>query len=146
MNYDLDLKKSFSNKRVFITGHTGFKGSWLAFLLYKAGADVVGYGLEPALARCHFNLLSLKNKIKHVSGDIRDSALLKSTIHDHRPEFVFHLAAQALVRHSYHDPLNTYSTNVIGSLNLLESVKTCDSVRSLIFVTSDKCYENLERI
>ena len=144
MNYSFDIKKSFSKKKVFITGHTGFKGSWLAFILHKAGADVVGYALEPSTDRSHFNLLSLKNKIKHVSGDIRDLALLKNTIHKHRPEFVFHLAAQALVRSSYQDPSNTYSTNVIGSLNLLESVRSCDSIRSLIFVTSDKCYENLE--
>ena len=144
LDYHLDLKKSFSNKKVFITGHTGFKGSWLAFILYKAGADVVGYALEPSLDKNHYNFLALKNKIKHISGDVRDLDLLKKSIHEHRPDFVFHLAAQALVRYSYQDPLSTYSTNIIGSLNVLESVKSCDSIRSLIYVTSDKCYENLE--
>jgi CDP-glucose 4,6-dehydratase len=139
-----DFISTFRGRRIFITGHTGFKGSWLAYLLYKAGAEVMGYALPPATDISHFELLGLDKKISHRTGDIRDT----ETLHDHlsgfRPEFVFHLAAQALVRPSYADPVATYSTNVLGSVNLLDAVRRCDSVRSLVYVTSDKCYENVE--
>jgi len=138
--------KTFKNRRVFITGHTGFKGSWLAFILNEIGADVLGYALEPVTSVNHFNLLNLRNKINHTVGDIRDSTLLSRTLIDFQPEFVFHLAAQALVWPSYDDPANTFSTNVIGSVNLLDSVRQCESVRSLVYITSDKCYENVEWI
>lgn len=138
--------QSFCGARVFITGHTGFKGSWLAFLLNQMGADVVGYALPPATSVNHFELLGLNSKIKHIVGDIRDSQLLMDSIIDFQPEYVLHLAAQALVRPSYDDPVSTFSTNVMGSVNLLESIRHCNSVRSLVFVTSDKCYENVEWI
>lgn len=136
----------FSGKRVFITGHTGFKGSWLAFILSEAGAEVTGYALHPHTAVNHFDLLELDRKMKHIVGDVRDSEMLEKTVHDFEPEFVFHLAAQALVRPSYDDPITTFSTNVMGSVNLLETVRLCESVRSLVYITSDKCYENVEWI
>jgi CDP-glucose 4,6-dehydratase len=140
------LKKIFANKKVFITGHTGFKGSWLAFLLDEMGADVLGLALPPATHINHFDLLELDKKIKHVVGDIRDASLLADTLNEFQPEFVFHLAAQALVRPSYDDPSATFSTNVMGSVNLLDAVRRCESVRSLVYITSDKCYENDEWI
>jgi len=140
------LKRFFSNKKVLITGHTGFKGSWLAFLLNDIGADVMGFALPPVTAISHFDLLGLDKKIKHVVGDIRDASLLTDAMNKFQPEFVFHLAAQALVRPSYDDPTATFSTNVMGSVNLLDAVRHCESVRSLVYVTSDKCYENVEWI
>ena len=139
-----DVFKEFSGRRVFITGHTGFKGSWLALILHEAGAEVMGYALKPATTPNHFDLLNLDKKIKHIEGDICDSLLLAQTMNELKPEFVFHLAAQALVRPSYANPADTFSTNVLGSVNLLDAVRGCDSVRSLIYITSDKCYENVE--
>ena len=140
------FKNSFSGKKILITGHTGFKGSWLAFLLSEMGADVMGFALPPTTAVNHFDLLKLDGKIRHVVGDIRDAALVAKTLQEFQPEFVFHLAAQALVRTSYDDPASTFSTNVMGSVNLLEAVRRCESVRSLVYITSDKCYENVEWI
>jgi CDP-glucose 4,6-dehydratase len=140
------LKNSFSGKKILITGHTGFKGSWLAFLLNEMGADVMGFALPPTTAINHFDLLKLDRKIRHIAGDIRDAALIAKTLKEFQPEFVFHLAAQSLVRPSYDDPASTFSTNVMGSVNLLEAVRRCESVRSLIYITSDKCYENVEWI
>lgn len=140
------LKDSFSGKKVFITGHTGFKGSWLAFLLNEVGAEVMGFALSPTGDVNHFDLLQLDKKIRHVVGDVRDASLLARTLQEFQPEFVFHLAAQALVRPSYDDPAATFSTNVIGSVNLLDAVRQCESVRSLVYITSDKCYENVEWI
>ncbi len=141
-----NIKKYFVGRRVFITGHTGFKGSWLAFLLSEMGADVMGYALPPVEGTSHFNLLRLDEKIHHVIGDIQDASFLNRTICDFKPEFVFHLAAQALVRPSYDDPVNTFSVNILGSVNLLDAVRQCASVRSLVYITSDKCYENVEWI
>ena len=136
--------RTFSGKRVFITGHTGFKGSWLTFLLKELGADVMGFALSPEPGASHFELLGLGNKVRHVVGDIRDAAALTNALHAFRPEYVFHLAAQALVKRSYDDPAGTFSTNVMGSVHLLDAVRRCDSVRSLVYITSDKCYENVE--
>lgn len=136
----------FRGRRVFITGHTGFKGSWLAFMLNEAGADVMGFALPPSTSVNHFDLLKLDRKIRHVVGDVRDAALVADTLRKFQPEFVFHLAAQALVRSSYDDPVSTFATNVLGSVNLLEAVRHCESVRSLVYITSDKCYENVEWI
>jgi CDP-glucose 4,6-dehydratase len=135
---------AYSGRRVFITGHTGFKGSWLAFLLHEIGAEVMGFALPPSTNESHFELLGLDKKIRHVIGDIRDSGLITKTLVDFKPEFVFHLAAQALVRPSYQNPADTFSTNVMGSINVLDAVRQSGSVRSLIYVTSDKCYENVE--
>jgi CDP-glucose 4,6-dehydratase len=136
--------KSFKGRRVFVTGHTGFKGSWLAFLLNEIGAEVLGYALPPSGKMNHFKLLGLAQTIGHVEADIRDGEELAATMIKFEPEFVFHLAAQALVRPSYSDPKSTFETNVMGSVNLLEAVRKCNSVRSLVYITSDKCYENLE--
>ncbi|MBT6457871.1 MAG: CDP-glucose 4,6-dehydratase [Gammaproteobacteria bacterium] len=144
MQNPYSLKKTFVNKKILITGHTGFKGSWLAFLLSEIGADVMGFSLPPETEINHFDLLGLSNKINHVEGDIRDASLLASTVCEFQPEFVFHLAAQALVRPSYQEPVETFSTNVMGSANLLDAVRQCNSVRSLVYITSDKCYENVE--
>ena len=136
----------FKGKKVFVTGHTGFKGSWLVFLLKEIGATVKGFALEPESDPNHFDLLSLKNDIDHTVGDIRNESLLKKAILDFQPDFVFHLAAQALVKDSYNDPVKTFETNVMGSVNLLNAVRQCDSIRSLVFITSDKCYENVDCI
>lgn len=141
-----NLRDLFFNKKVLITGHTGFKGSWLAFLLHEMGAEVLGFALAPSTTPNHFNLLELDLKIHHVLGDICDASLIAGTLDTFQPDFVFHLAAQALVRPSYEDPLSTFSTNVLGSVNLLEAVRRCRSVRSLVYITSDKCYENVEWI
>lgn len=135
---------AFSGRRVMITGHTGFKGSWLAFLLNEIGADVLGYALPAEQPLSHFGRLDLAKSIRHVEADVRDAAKLSETMIGFQPEFVFHLAAQALVRPSYADPVGTFDTNVMGSVNLLEAVRHCESVRSLVYITSDKCYENLE--
>ena len=140
------LKKKFSGKKIFITGHTGFKGSWLTFILKEVGAEIMGFALPPATVVNLFDLLTLEKKIKHVVGDIRDSAKLIDAVNQFQPEFVFHLAAQALVRPSYDDPVATFSTNVIGSVNILEATRQCKSIRSLVYITSDKCYENVEWI
>lgn len=141
-----EIFQSFKGKRVFLTGHTGFKGTWLTFLLTELGAEVMGYALDPGTEPNHFNKLGLESKIKHIVGDVRDKETLIKSLHDFQPEYVFHLAAQALVKLSYNDPVDTFSTNIMGSINLLEAVRTCNSVRSLVYITSDKCYENVEWI
>lgn len=134
----------FRNKRVLVTGDTGFKGSWLCLWLAEAGAQVYGYALPPERSNDHFNLLNLSKRINHQDGDIRNLAETEACFTKAQPEFVFHLAAQALVRRSYRDPKETYDTNVMGSINVLECVRNTPSVRTLIFVTSDKCYKNNE--
>ena len=141
-----DVLKKFSGKRVLVTGHTGFKGSWLALILSHLGAEVTGYALAPVEDNNHFDSLNLCQSIRHVIGDIRDLNSLLSTFKTCKPEFVFHLAAQALVKHSYNQPIDTFSTNMMGSANVLESVRQESSVRSLVYITSDKCYENNEWI
>jgi CDP-glucose 4,6-dehydratase len=138
------LRDAFAGKRVFLTGHTGFKGSWLAFILAEAGAEVMGYALRPADGPNHFDLLQLSRRMMHVEGDIRDGAALSAAMGGFRPEFVLHLAAQALVSVSYADPVTTFETNVMGSVHVLEAIRQTDSVRSFVYVTSDKCYENVE--
>jgi CDP-glucose 4,6-dehydratase len=140
----MNLKEFYKDKKVFITGHTGFKGAWLAFWLKELGADVTGYALEPEYENSLFEFLKLDQKINHNIGDVRDLENFSNVINQNKPDIVFHLAAQALVRRSYTDPLLTFQTNVMGSLNLLESVKHCLSVKSLVYITSDKCYWNNE--
>ena len=134
----------YKNKRIFITGHTGFKGSWLTFLLNEIGAKVTGFSMPQKRGKNHFNLLSLDKKINHIEGDIRDEKSILRAIKNSKPDFVFHLAAQSLVKKSYDDPIETYTTNVVGSLNLLNALREIDSIPSLVFITSDKCYENVE--
>lgn len=133
-------------KRVLVTGDTGFKGSWLSLWLHLLGADVTGYALQPEYEKNHFTMLELDKFITHVDGDIRDLEHIYRVFEDCQPEFVFHLAAQALVRRSYEEPKLTIDTNVGGSVNILECVRMTSSVRSIIFVTSDKCYRNNEWI
>lgn len=141
-----DAFSSFKEKKIFVTGHTGFKGAWLTFLLTEIGADVTGYALEPEGTRSHFDMLNLRFKINHITGDVRDAESLNQAVQSCQPEYVFHLAAQPLVKKSYDKPVETFSTNVMGSVNLLDAVRNCDSVKSLVYITSDKCYENVEWI
>lgn len=136
----------YKDKRVFVTGHTGFKGSWLCHILKNAGADVTGYSLAPNTNPDIFSIIDVPNEMRSVIGDIRDYDFLKRTFNDARPEIVFHLAAQPIVRTSYQDPLYTYQTNVMGTVNLLECIRTADwQIRSVLNVTTDKVYENVER-
>lgn len=141
-----DYLTAYRGKRILVTGHTGFKGSWLTLLLRSLGADVFGYALSPEYEDSHFDRLRLERSIRQVYADIRDGDRLLSEVAAFKPEIVFHLAAQALVRSSYKDPKTTFDVNVGGGVNLLEAVRQCETVRALIFVTSDKCYENLEWI
>ena len=134
----------WQGKRVFLTGHTGFKGAWLTAVLLQAGAEVTGYSLPPPTDPALFDLLNLKNKITHIEGDIRNREKLSAALHDAKPEIVFHLAAQALVRPSYEDPCGTFDINTTGTLNLLEALRACKGVKAIVSVTSDKCYLNNE--
>jgi CDP-glucose 4,6-dehydratase len=134
----------WSGKRVLVTGHTGFKGSWLALWLHALGAKVMGYALEPHSQPSLWRQLTLSSLIPARIADIRDLARLRDAFTEFQPEVVFHLAAQALVRTSYEDPIVTYSTNVMGTANVLEAVRGVSGVRAVINVTSDKCYENRE--
>ncbi len=132
----------YKNKKVFITGITGFKGSWLAYWLHRLGADVTGYALAPNTDPSHFKLLGLDAKF--IEADIRDSDKLINAIKTAKPEIVFHLAAQPLVRKSYKEPVETFSSNVMGTLNVFEACRKSGSVRAIVNVTSDKCYDNRE--
>lgn len=135
----------WSGKRVFLTGHTGFKGSWLALWLHSLGADVTGYSLEPNTEPNHFDAIALPEIVTSIIGDIRDVDALRTAMTNARPDIVLHLAAQPLVRESYSDPLGTYETNVMGTANVLESVRSCETVRSVVIITTDKVYENKEQ-
>lgn len=135
----------YAGKRVFLTGHTGFKGSWLALWLTSLGAKVCGYSLAPNTNPSMFSVLDIEHKIeKSVLGDILDEKTLERAISEFQPDIVFHLAAQPLVRLSYREPILTYKTNVIGTLNVLEMAKRCKSVKAFVNITTDKCYENKE--
>ncbi|MDR1856009.1 MAG: CDP-glucose 4,6-dehydratase [Desulfovibrio sp.] len=134
----------YKGRRVFVTGHTGFKGSWLAAWLAALGADVTGFSLDVPTSPSHFEAMELGSRIRDLRGDIRDRSGLARAVADARPEVVFHLAAQALVRASYDDPAKTFDTNVTGTLNMLEAVRGCGDVRALVLITSDKCYRNDE--
>ena len=134
----------WKGKRVLITGHTGFKGSWLSLWLQVLEANVVGYALEPPTEPSLFKLASIADGMTSVTGDIRDEDRLRQVITEHQPEIVFHMAAQALVLESYKNPIATYATNVMGTAHLLESVRRVGGIRAVVIVTSDKCYENRE--
>lgn len=136
----------FKNKTVLVTGHTGFKGSWICVWLKELGANVVGYALEPYTDRDNFVVTGLQHKIAHIIGDVRDFRELRKVFGEYQPEFVFHLAAQPIVRESYTNPKETYDINVGGTVNVLECCRLTDSVRVIVNVTSDKCYENKEWI
>jgi CDP-glucose 4,6-dehydratase len=134
----------WSGKRVLVTGHTGFKGSWLTLWLHALGAKVAGYSLEPPTNPSLWGLLNLSSRVPADTADIRDLARLQLAFRERQPEIVFHLAAQALVRSSYDDPVATYATNVLGTVHVLEAARYAKSVRAIVNVTSDKCYENRE--
>ena len=132
------------SRKVFLTGHTGFKGSWLALWLLSMGADVCGYALDPPTEPSLYRLLDLDRQLQSVRADIRDLAALESAMRAFSPEIVIHMAAQPLVRLSYEQPVETYAVNVLGTVHLLDAVRRVPSVRAVLVVTSDKCYENQE--
>lgn len=134
----------YHGKRVLLTGHTGFKGSWLAIWLHELGAEVIGYALEPPTQPNNFEACALRDKLIDIRGDIRDLDRLSLIFDEYKPEFVFHLAAQPIVRRSYDEPKLTFDTNVGGTVNVFEAVRSTPSVRVLVNITSDKCYENRE--
>ena len=134
----------WSGRRVFITGHTGFKGSWLAMWLSQLGAKVTGYALPAPTEPSLFEQAGVAELLHHVEGDVRDLPALQRAIEEAQPEMIFHLAAQPLVRLSYAIPVETYATNVMGTVHLLEAARSAGSVRGVVCITSDKCYENRE--
>jgi len=135
---------AYRGTRVLVTGHTGFKGAWLCQWLLNQGAIVAGYSVDVPTTPALFEVLGLEKHLTHVQGDVRDAAAIKQCFDDFKPEMVFHLAAQALVRPSYDDPVGTFDVNVIGTLRVLECMRACRSVRAGVMVTTDKCYENRE--
>lgn len=137
-------KQFWAGKKVFITGHTGFKGSWLTTWLKMLGATVTGYSLPPQTNPSMFELANVAEGITSIQGNILDTQHLLQTIQDQQPEIIFHLAAQPLVHYSYQNPIETYTVNVIGTANLLETIRSVKSVKAVTVVTSDKCYENQE--
>jgi CDP-glucose 4,6-dehydratase len=139
-----DLVNAWRGRRVFLTGHTGFKGAWLALWLARRGAVVRGYALDPPTEPNLFTLSSVGRIAENVRGDILDRGRLEAAMRAFAPETVFHLAAQPLVRRSYRDPLGTYMTNVMGTANVLEAARNTPAVRAVVCVTTDKCYENHE--
>ncbi|MCD6298466.1 MAG: CDP-glucose 4,6-dehydratase [Deltaproteobacteria bacterium] len=138
-------KKFWNNKKVFITGHTGFKGVWISLWLDLLGAKVTGYALGPPTEPNLFDLCNLQKYIYSVNGNILDHKSLTDALLEAKPEIVIHMAAQAIVQESYENPVATYYVNVLGTVNLLEAVRSCKSVKTVINVTTDKCYENKER-
>lgn len=138
------FSKIYKDKKVLITGHTGFKGSWLTLWLKELGADVLGYSLEPPTKPNLFTVLELEKEINHIIGDIHDGEKVYKVFQEFKPEIVFHLAAQPLVRLSYKEPKLTYETNIIGTVNLYECIRKVKGVKAVITITTDKCYENKE--
>jgi CDP-glucose 4,6-dehydratase len=134
----------WKGRRVFVTGHTGFKGSWLSLWLNALDADVVGYALDPPTQPSLFEQAGVSMAIKSLIGDVRDFSMLKSALDDNRPEVVIHMAAQSVVRVGFENPIETYSSNVMGTVNLLEALRELDRPCVVVVVTSDKCYENHE--
>ena len=143
---NLELSPSFWNdKRVLVTGHTGFKGGWISLWLLRLGAKVAGYALPASTQPNLFDLARITDHMRSESGDVRDLTQLSKVVSDFQPEIIIHMAAQSLVRPSYADPVETFSTNVMGTVNVLEAARLSDSVAAVVNVTTDKCYENLER-
>lgn len=139
-----EILNFYKDKKVFITGHTGFKGTWLCKILKIAGAEVTGYGLKPCTVPALFEISEMKNDVNSIIGDIRDIEFLKESIKEVQPEIVIHMAAQPIVRESYKNPRYTYETNVMGTVNLFEAIRECNSVKSVVNVTTDKVYKNNE--
>jgi len=140
------FQQFYKGKTVLVTGHTGFKGSWLAIWLHEMGAKVIGFALDPATDKDNFVLSGLSDKITDIRGDIRDAAAVNAVFEKYQPEIVFHLAAQPIVRLSYEQPVETYQTNVMGSIHVMEAFRRCVSARVAVMITTDKCYENREQI
>ena len=132
----------WQGKRVFITGHTGFKGSWLALWLQHLGAEVTGYALQPPTSPALFNVARVAEDMTSIIGDVCDPESLKAALHTHQPEVILHMAAQPIVLIGYQNPVETYQTNVMGTVNLLEAARYIDSLRAVVIVTTDKCYDN----
>lgn len=145
MSGSRSLQDTFARRSVFVTGHTGFKGSWLSLWLARLGARVAGYALAPNTTPSLFELAHVADALtRNTIADVRDAATLTAAMRDAAPEVVFHLAAQPLVRLSYREPVSTWSTNVMGTVNLLDAVRACPSVKAVVVITTDKCYENRE--
>jgi CDP-glucose 4,6-dehydratase len=139
---DLDFWKG---KKVFLTGHTGFKGSWLSLWLIKLlNVKLTGYALKPATKPSLFETVNIKSEMNSIIGDVRNLSFLKKSIIEAKPDIIIHMAAQPLVYYSYSNPIKTYETNVMGTVNLLEAARNCKSVKAILIITSDKCYENKE--
>lgn len=136
----------YKGKKVLVTGHTGFKGSWLSIWLNELGAELIGYSLDPYTEKDNFVLSELKNKMIDIRGDIRDKEKLRKVFEEYKPEIVFHLAAQPLVRLSYEIPVETYEVNVMGTINVMECIRKTKETKIGIMITTDKCYENREQI
>jgi len=142
----MNFEKYYKDKKILVTGHTGFKGSWLSLWLLKLGADVIGYALDPYTSKDNFVVSGLSDRLIDIRGDIRDFEKFNSVVKKYKPEIIFHLAAQAILRLSYEIPRETIETNVMGTENVLEAFRKSDSAKTLIVITSDKCYENKEWI
>jgi CDP-glucose 4,6-dehydratase len=134
----------YNGKKVLITGHTGFKGSWLSIWLKRLGAEVIGYSLDTPTEPSLFKICNLDEKITSINGDVRNAIKLNETFEKNKPDIVFHLAAQPLVRLSYKEPKETYEINVMGTVNVLEAAKNSEYVKAVVVITTDKCYENKE--
>ena len=144
----IDIFNNFyKGKRVLVTGHTGFKGSWLSIWLHELGAEVVGVALDPFTERDNFVLSGIGSKIKaDIRADIRDGQKMKEIFAEYQPEIVFHLAAQPLVRFSYDQPVETYEANVMGTIHVMEAIRATKSVKVGVMITTDKCYDNKEQM
>ncbi|WCM29055.1 CDP-glucose 4,6-dehydratase [Sphingomonas sp. QA11] len=140
------MSGTWSRRRVLVTGHTGFKGSWLSLWLNAMGAEVTGFALPPPTEPSLFETARVAGLVRHVEGDVRDLAAVRAVVEASRPEVIFHLAAQPLVRLSYVEPVETYATNVMGTVHMLEAARRATGVKAIVCVTSDKCYENREWI
>jgi CDP-glucose 4,6-dehydratase len=134
----------WKGKKVFLTGHTGFKGSWLVIWLIEMGAEVTGYSIDIPTNPSLFKEAGLENKVNHILGDVRNYDFLQNSINETKPDVLIHMAAQPLVRHSYEMPRETYETNVMGTVNVLEAVRRLPTIKSIVIITTDKCYENSE--
>lgn len=144
VNDPMSFADTYRGKRVLVTGHTGFKGSWLCEWLLSLGADVAGFALAPATTPALFDQLGLGQRLRHVLGDVRDLSAVRRVLDETKPDFVFHLAAQPLVRLSYDQPVETYAVNVMGTVNVLEAVRLAQRPCIVVSITTDKCYENKE--
>ena len=138
----MGIAETYAGRNVFVTGHTGFKGSWISQWLVTLGAQVTGYALDPPTQPSLFDALDLRSRMDHVVADVRDRRRLAAEVDAAQPSVIFHLAAEAIVRRGYVQPVETFETNVMGTVNLLEATRSCPSVRAVVMITSDKCYQN----